>query len=284
MTEREWRSQADSWKDALRDKVFRNWPQAEPNRKPVLIAQEQTEHGRLETYQFDSDGAFPLRLYLLRPATISGSPKLRLWVVNSAEWNSWMQQRGREFPNALHDELERLSTHSSAQMLPQLSGKRNEVLVLVAPRGIGLSAWKGDARKQVQIRRRFMLLGQTLDSMRVWDIRRAMQTVRALPGLADTELSMQAEGELGVDVLYAALFEPAARSLELTNLPASHERGPDYLNVLRFLDIPQAVALVAEKARVQLDRASPAEWTYPLRLSRNLGWPADRVVIQSASN
>ena len=47
----------------------------------------------------------------------------------------------------------------------------------VCPRGIGPAAWTGDEKKQTQIRRRFMLLGQTLDGMRVWDIRRTIQAL-----------------------------------------------------------------------------------------------------------
>ena len=51
-------------------------------------------------------------------------------------------------------------------------------LAFVAPRGIGRTAWNADPAKQTQIRRRFMLLGQTLDGMRVWDVRRALQALR----------------------------------------------------------------------------------------------------------
>jgi len=67
------------------------------------------------------------------------------------------------------------------------------VLACVAPRGFGLTAWSPNERKQVQIRRRFMLLGQTVDGMRVWDIRRALQAVGSMPEWGNAPLEMRAE-------------------------------------------------------------------------------------------
>ena len=48
-----------------------------------------------------------------------------------------------------------------------------------APRGVGPTAWPKD--KDVHIRRRFGLLGQTFDGMRVLDVRRASRCMKALP-------------------------------------------------------------------------------------------------------
>jgi hypothetical protein len=56
---------------------------------------------------------------------------------------------------------------------------------------------------------------------------------------------------MGVNALYAALFEPAIRDLELSDLPNSHAAGPDYLNVLQLLDIPQALALAGERVKAR---------------------------------
>ena len=66
--------------------------------------------------------------------------------------------------------VERVRT-PGAVVPPELS------LAWFAPRGVGLTAWTGDEKRQTKIRRRFQLLGQTLDGMRVWDIRRAIQTI-----------------------------------------------------------------------------------------------------------
>ena len=47
---------------------------------------------------------------------------------------------------------------------------------LLAPRGVGPTAWP--KKKDVQIRRRFGLLGQTVDGMRVLDVRRASRCLQ----------------------------------------------------------------------------------------------------------
>ena len=94
-----------------------------------------------------------------------------------------------------------------------------------------------DTKAQTHIRRRFMLLGQTLDGMRVWDIRRAIRTI---PTPENRHLTLRSRREMDVNALYAALFETGVASLNLVELPESHRNGPDYLNVLQVLDVQEA--------------------------------------------
>jgi dienelactone hydrolase len=119
-----------------------------------------------------------------------------------------------------------------------------------APRGLGGDAWTGDAKKQTQIRRRFMLLGQTLDSMRVWDIRQAIRGLRAK--YPSAELRVEGHGTQAVNLLYASLFEAGIAGMTLSELPASHQEGPDYLNVLRVMDIPVALKIAEGRFPVQV--------------------------------
>ena len=98
-----------------------------------------------------------------------------------------------------------------------------------------------------------MLLGQTLDGMRVWDIRCAVQALHSVPGMDATKIGLQAEGTMAVNALYAALFEPDVRKLKLVNLPKSHMQGPDYLNVLKITDIPQVAEAVAGQAELKTE-------------------------------
>jgi hypothetical protein len=90
-----------------------------------------------------------------------------------------------------------------------------------------------------------MLLGQTLDSMRVWDIRYATQVLQSLPEYKTQPLCIRANGPMGVNAAYAALFEPTVRKLELEEFPLSQSEGPDYLNVLRIMDLPDLVDALA---------------------------------------
>lgn len=145
-------------------------------------------------------------------------------------------------------------------------------MAYVAPRGIGPTEWNRNARKRVQIRRRFMLLGQTQDGMRVWDIRRACHALRLVDNMKDVPLWMQGERVMAGNVLYASLFEPGIVRLDLHDLPTSHKNGPTYLNVLRYLDMPQAVAMATERSRVRIYPQAAKDWEYPQAVARSLGW------------
>jgi hypothetical protein len=148
----------------------------------------------------------------------------------------------------------------------------------LAPRGVGPSAWSGGERKQTQIRRRFQLLGRTLDTLRVWDVARGAAVLQARPELADAPLWLQGETpSASVWSLYAATFLPQVARIDLHHLLASHLEGPDFLNVLRVLDVPDTVLMVAERTNVRLYGHRRAEWLATLATAKSLGWDAKRI-------
>ena len=59
-------------------------------------------------------------------------------------------------------------------------------LALVLPRGVGPTQWSRDERKQIQIQRRFMQVGQTLAGMQIYDIVRALRLINSASGLDST--------------------------------------------------------------------------------------------------
>jgi dienelactone hydrolase len=128
-----------------------------------------------------------------------------------------------------------------------------------------------DAKKEVQLRRRHMLLGETIHSARATDIMALLLQIRADRTHSKLPIRLEAEGDMAVNALYASLFAPVDE-LVLTHLPKSHSSGPDYLNVLRILDLPQAVAMASERCRVELRGANEADWQYPIQTAKNLGW------------
>jgi hypothetical protein len=80
--------------------------------------------------------------------------------------------------------------------------------------------------------------------------------------------------------LYAALFEPNIQRVELHDLSPSHRTGPDFLNVLRFLDIPQTVAMVAENSQVRIHQGAAGGWEYPRAVAERLGW-GEQIVVDT---
>ena len=72
-------------------------------------------------------------------------------------------------------------------------------MAYVAPRGVGPTAWGQNERRQTQVRRRFMLLGQTLDGMRTFDVVRAVGALRLVDGMDKVPLWMQGEKTMEIE-------------------------------------------------------------------------------------
>lgn len=143
-------------------------------------------------------------------------------------------------------------------------------------------------KARVQRLRRFYLLGQTLEGQQVWDTRCAIRALRSIEGLQDTKLWLQASRTQAANALMASLFEDKITRLDLHELPHSlMPRGdgksspvtgtePAYLNMLKYLDLPQAVAMAAERTRVVIYDNDKAAWAYPQLVSDKLGWGKDK--------
>ncbi len=273
-----WAAMRDEWRAALKEKCFGGWPGDAPEVEVREIA--SAEHGgvRLTAYEFDSQPHVRLRFYLLRPAGRERAEGLVLNVADGQAWEEIVAGLRRDFAGVLEGEPLPETDDADEAKLPEIDPE-GPAMVFFAPRGIGTSAWGGDKAKQTQIRRRFMLLGQTLDGMRVWDVRRAVQAVRTLDACKDAQLSLDGARQAGVLALYASLFEPALAGVRLDHPPADHREGPIYLNVSRFLHLPQAVAMAAERAPVAIAAKNPEDWAYPLAVREKLGWDAARISI-----
>lgn len=286
----DWAQQRDGWRLALQEKCFRGWP-TEPDPLEVRQAFDaETDGVRLRAFDFSSQEHVPLRLYLAQSSKRTQPKRVELEIWDDPDWSAWLRKLQAGFAKQLAAEIEVaaiIPTNKSAAVSdgPGFAEWKRRLqsgdvmLAGLAPRGIGLTAWNPTAKEKPHVQRRFMLLGQTLDGMRVWDIRRGVQALRAVKGLEKISLELSTQGSMAVNVLYASLFEPAVAGLQLRGLPASHQAGPDYLNVLRVLDVPQVVAMAAERAPVQLQSVNEADWNFPASVGQRLNWPAGRVSV-----
>ena len=239
----------------LREKSFGGWPTQE-QAGPLDIRQvfSAERHGiSLSAFDFTSQPYARLRLYLAHRPGIERPDKVVLNILDQQGWTQWLTGMRIEFAEELKDETLPDPNEEAFEQLLKTLKDNNTALAFTAPRGIGLTAWNPDERKQTQIRRRFMLLGQTLDGMRVWDVRRTVQTLRQIELLKDVPIVLKGQHIMAGIVLYASLFEPDIAGLDLWNLPESHREGPIFLNVLRFMDIPLAIAMAAEHTEVRLN-------------------------------
>ncbi len=240
----------------LRQKVFAGWPHNEPPLELKQTVQAKLDGVQLRVFEFVSQHHTQLKLYLLEPTTAQSTGTLVLEVLDQPDWVQWFETLGAVFTNELAEELAGLdNANISPERFATLRtalAQRGWALALFAPRGIGHTAWTTDEKSLTKIRRRFMLLGQTLDGMRVWDIRRAIRAVCQLPTNAPCAIELRARGNMACNALYAALFEPAIKRLELVDLPQSHMTGTDYLNALKITDIPQVAEALSSHAELKL--------------------------------
>ncbi|MBI5388347.1 MAG: acetylxylan esterase [Verrucomicrobia bacterium] len=119
-------------------------------------------------------------------------------------------------------------------------------VLLVAPRGTGPTRWADPA--PFYVRRSLALLGRTIDEGRMEDV--LAVAARALPARSSprSKWIIAGRGQTGVIAAYAALFEPRLAEVVLVDPPASHRDSPIFLNVLRVLDVPDALGLLAPRS------------------------------------
>lgn len=283
----QWTELRDSWLAALREKSFAAWPSDSLPLDVKKLSSTERNGVRLQTFSFTSQQHVSLPLYLVHAASSESPRRVVLQIPGESQWKEWSSHVAGVFPDALTAEQSIPSrrggiappdTGSSAVNEAWLEALRTRLasnhwtIAVFPPRGVGPNAWSGDAKRQTHLRRRFMLLGQTLDGMRVWDIRRAIQTIRLIEAPKKTPLWLEARQDMAVNALYASLYEPGIAGLELNQLPNSHRPGPDYLNVLRILDVPQALAIAMERSPVHVLDSGATGWEYPDAIRRSLEW------------
>jgi len=304
----EWATMRDGWMQSLREKVFRGWPTAR-EAGPLDIDRVFTAEAdgvRLTAYDFNSQPNVRLRLFCVegisrgmgfqplnhrqdadatadRGQEARDTSRVTLNVLDGAEWTKWLAAMRGKFETPLSEYALPEADPSAYETVRKAVTDGKQVLVYVCPRGMGAAAWTGDEKKQTQIRRRFMLLGQTAGGMRVWDVRRAIQALAQIGETSGATPGVVARGEMAGVALYASLFEKGIEQLDLTDLPPSHAQGPTFLNVLRFLDTPQAVAMAAERASVRLHGESAPAWQFAGSVATALKWDRQRFRVESGA-
>lgn len=281
-----WTKQRKAWMRNLRNKSFRGWPkQAQAGPLNIHRVFSVSREGiQLSAFDFTSQPNVRLRLYLACSAGLDKPEAVTLNILDEKGWSKWLAGMRVGFNDVLRyqklPEPDKNAFRSIRERLINL----NHAVAYMAPRGIGLDAWNKDEHKQVQIRRRFMLLGQTADGMRVWDVRRAIQALCTIDSVGEAPVSLQAKDKMAGIALYASLFEPDITRLYLHNLPITHLNGPTFLNVMRYLDMPQAVAMAAERSQVRLIQVRDLGWQFPQAVAESLDWPDDKFQIRIVSN
>ncbi len=129
--------------------------------------------------------------------------------------------------------------------LRQVLANKTIAVLVVYPRGVGEIPWDKTFWKDTL--RNSMLLGRTVDSMRLWDVLRAVQVLRERAQAKPERITLFGKSVAGALGLYAAILDPAIDQAVLLDPPVSHRQGPIFLNVLRYTDLPEAAGLLAPR-------------------------------------
>lgn len=239
---------------ALRKQTFGAFPSDPPALNPVVEYDSEDNGAAGCRFAFTSEAGWRLHGRLTRP---KGAPSPSPAVV---------VLRG---PDEERDAAEKLLGQIRAPWIK----------AIVETRGTGDTAWGQEL--QWHLRRAAFWTGRTLASMRVWDTLRAIEAVRALPGVDKGQIALAARGEMAAVALYAALLDGRVHTLLLESPPATQNaggrpdgRGPaiEMLNCLRITDLPQVAGLLFP-AEIVLAGDRPAAYTWAEDLYRKLGAP-----------
>lgn len=213
----------------LRDLVFRGWPSGDPQPQTHL-QNEWKHHGQsVQRYSVQTQPSEDLQMIVVSKGNVKRIRTVTLHVIGTEDYTN--------HPAATLW----LEPHVNSNTSTLDSSAAGQVHAFFFPRSVA-APWMADSKSAVHVRRRYMLLGQTLDGMRVWDIWAAVAGLRSIKEFKTAEITLSARGNMAVNAAYAALF--AQVSTDLRDVPKSHSNGPDYLNVLRVCDVPNVLELV----------------------------------------
>lgn len=198
---------------ALRETVFGGWPRGEElaNAEVKRISSSATE------VHFRSQEHVPLSMLMLGDAATAAKIELTVLDQGAKERDDWR-------PGT--DEVLR-------------------AILFVR----GADAPGNEPRESVQIRRRYMLAGQTLDGMRVWDILRAVEVLGRLDATRGKPIEASAAGRHASNLLLAALFDARLGKLKVPPL-AEWAGAADYLNLDRVSSLEAVYEKLASEGRL----------------------------------
>jgi hypothetical protein len=229
------RGRIDELRVALRDEVFRYFPDQPPALQPEWSPEIVVQGRRTRRVSFTSfEGLRAKAIYSL-PA--GQAPVGRLPTVLLVDHRKGIPVWGNEQP------LEHNQWGNRAVLIVETLDRGSRTLEQ------NLRSFADDDLLH-HMKRQAMIAGTTLESMQVYEILRSLELLQSLPNVDADSITILGKGSDGVNGMYAALLDGRIRRIILHSPPASHVHGPHYLGVLRYTDIPETAELLAASVRV----------------------------------
>jgi dienelactone hydrolase len=270
-----WAARQPKLKVALTTEVLGGWARALVP-LDARVASDVTHDGvRLRAIDFTSEAEVPLRMWVATAVGVEEPSEVILSVLDDAGYKNWCEQFGPHFAEVLRHPGK--LTRNDAMFAQNKAALTREkwAFAAVAPRGVGPTRWaEPGSKEEIHVRRRFPLIGQTLDGQQAWDVRQAVEAVRTVGDLKEPRLTIQGRGASAGLALVAGLAAPGVAALDLWNPPQSFRAGPALLNVLQYTDVPELVAMAASNRAVTLHVAAEtdrAAWAVAARVAGATG-------------
>jgi dienelactone hydrolase len=233
----DWEARRQRLVAELREKVFAALPSEVRGFRMDRLASPPGLPPRFEEFRLSSGDTVPVRALLRKPAKPTGRVPALLYVASDGET-----------PCSINEFLQGVNERDAV------------VRLIVFPRGVSETPWDRTAWKDVL--RNAMFTGQTVDSMRLTDVRVAVEALRRDAMVDPARILVMGEGASGAIGLYAAILDDAIAQAMLVNPPTTHADAPIFLNVLRYTDLPEAAGLVAPRHLTFYNRMpEPYEYT-----------------------
>jgi len=218
------REDYEAWAQTLRRtlsrRVFRDWPDQVP-----AAELRKTEDSGLLLLSTDDEILVTARRVpeATRGKRRNDEPN-RLWLVilNPEEAEG-------ELPNWAAD---------------QIPGGQS--VTVLSPRGSGRTTQWNQKNPPNYVARAHALVGTTVDAGRIWDTQAVARMLHETEG-NELTVAVIGRGPAGILGAYAALAETSISEVVVVDPPASHRAGPHLLGVLRVLDIPETLGLLAPR-------------------------------------
>jgi hypothetical protein len=288
----QWATMKESWLKALRSHVLDECPELPA---PCELAAEFRPDGvTLRKYRLFADGVYPLDLYVAAADVTAPPASARLEILDQAGYEKFAAMIGAAAPElargvSVNDDG-RAAWRDLVASLRAPGESGSAVRAWFVPRGIGPTEWTRDPRERTHVLRRFSLLGLTADELQTYDVVQAVRAMRGLPGssadVGAAPLTLAGSGAAAGWALYAAILHPDVQQLDLVGLAATHDVGPIYLNVRRYFDIPEALAMAAQIAplRLELTPANVEAAEFADQAAQTLQWGDQRVEVFSGAD
>ena len=106
---------------------------------------------------------------------------------------------------------------------------------------------RGNWRDYMQALRSALWVGLTPTLLMAHDLLRALDLLQSERGFEGQKVYLYGKGEARVASLYSAILDESISGAVLESIPTSHTEGAHIIGILRVLDIPQAVGLLAPR-------------------------------------